>query len=561
MTSSEDRKLRQLKVATLIGHSKQREAMQSALLRISQLKTLIIDQPLSPTVIHWPISEVDEGDHEETRLRLRTQTGNPLYTAAVKRLLPYFSRKCTKELHTWRLLTIAHRFALTQKQGSRSQRYQHYFRVMNLVGRRSVMRAWTGLKKRTVEEEVEEAEETVVSVRRRVTVERITYFRDHKTFSQPQFPTMDKLRKALLSSSLRDRAVKCLAFERLRTPPPTPIAALRLPALRKALTSARLRQKLTILTVFLSLKPAKVVTVALSPAYLQSIKAVTNLLADLLSTHAYTPVFTALRTKDLPESGISTPLSSPMDTIGNEQVSPNKVSLRLVHFERKIRRVFKGRTRWAFKSLMASHPKYQRRRFYRIQKGMKALYTASILSVQNDVFELLRFLLYMKGKRGKLGNLPLFAYPTKSVVHGQRLVRGFLARRYVKRLRVHMGESKEEMVGRYQIAVKSVVLIQRLARGFLARKLADRLRVTQQMHGQVARPQLRGQVLSSRVFMLVKALSHPVKRYQGLVIPRLSAKNHRKQIRRCIRLQRAAKEMQKAIQVFAFRTIKAGSSE
>ena len=61
---------------------------------------------------------------------------------------------------------------------------------------------------------------------------------------------------------------------------------------------------------------------------------------------------------------------------------------------KKVWKSFKLRMKWAWKALSA---KTQRRRFYRIQKGMKVLYSASILRRLNETWDLLR--LYMPGKK------------------------------------------------------------------------------------------------------------------------------------------------------------------
>jgi hypothetical protein len=208
---------------------------------------------------------------------------------------------------------------------------------------------------------------------------------------------------------------------------------------------------------------------------------------------------------------------------------------------------------------MILHPTYQKRRFYRIQKGMKAMYNASILPVQNEVFELLRFLLYMKTREpAKFLSIPLFAYPLQDMVTIQRLIRGFLARRLVRKFRLHLQESPEQMLARYSQSIRFVINIQRLVRGFLHRRFVKKIKQARQ-EVSTGRPSLKGAVLSSRVIMLTKAIQKTVTSAKAGAIARLFIRSRRAQIRRCIRMQKASKHLQKFLQLVAFARVKGKS--
>ena len=538
---------RQLKVAVLIGQCKQRESLHVALLRLAvNLADRGEQSCLSPTTIRWPIAEVEEGEGEETRMSLRLQSRNPLYTAAARRLVPYFVRRAGREFLTWRLATL--------QPAPRSSKQLKALRALNLMSRRKLLFVWLAWTN-NLSACAEETEEAVVTVRRQVVVERITYLRHtDKTTS-----ALHLFRRSLLGLQLRQKGMKIKAFTWLKVPRAVQVRTKdsKSDILKRLFISTKLREKLTILRAFWALQPPAVVTKTLDPALVQSIKALETLFTHLLATRSLAPAFTSLKQKEA--TALSSPALSediPSIDLPTISLSPSKHSLRFSHFNKKLWKLFRLRLKWGWKGLSAGNAKTQRRRFYRIQKGMKALYSASILRRLNETWDLLKFLLYMKGKKvQKLKRLPLFAYPTHSVVTCQRLIRGFLARKQVRGLRKHLQETPEAMVNRYQLSLKSVILIQRYVRGFTQRRFAAKLKAL-----RAGRPVLKGQVLSSRLIILAKALQKPVKRIQAQVLPRLAVRNKRAQVKRCIKLQKAAKEMNKLMQALAFRVIQAGSS-
>ena len=110
------------------------------------------------------------------------------------------------------------------------------------------------------------------------------------------------------------------------------------------------------------------------------------------------------------------------------------------------------------------------------------------------------------------------------------------------------------MLTRYQTSLKAVILIQRYVRGFTQRRRDAQLRSLSS-----GRPVLKGQMLSSRLILLAKALQKPVKRTQAQVLPKLAIRNRRAYIKRCIKLQKAGKKIQKLLQTLAFRVIQTGT--
>jgi hypothetical protein len=543
----------QLKVAVLIGQCKQRESLHVALLRLAMHQADREEQScLSPTTIRWPIAEVEEGEGEETRMSLRLQSRNPLYVAAARRLIPFFVRRAGREVLTWRIATL-------QPATKSSQRLK-ILRALNLMAKRKLLFAWLSWTN-SLPTTAEEVEESVITVRRQVVVERISYLRSTEKSSS----SLGLFRRTLLGLQLRQKGQKIKAFTLLRIPKTvkTPAKDNSLDILKRLFVSTGLREKLTLLRAFWAFLPPAVVIKTMDPTVVQSIKAFENLFNHLVATRSLGPVFTTLRQKEAPASLESPELSGEIPPIDlpsispiMPSISPSKNSNRLGYFNKKLWKLFRLRMKWGWKALSAGNPKTQRRRFYRIQKGFKALYSASILRRLNETWDLLKFLLYMKGKKAqKLKRLPLFAYPSSSVLTCQRLIRGFLGRKQVRGLRKHLLETPEAMVARYQISLKSVILIQRYVRGFTQRRFAAKLREM-----RANRPVLKGQVLSSRLIILSKALQKPIKRIQTQVLPRLAVRNKRAQVKRCIKLQKAAKEMHKLMQALAFRVIQAGSS-
>ena len=428
-------------------------------------------------------------------------------------------------------------------------------KVLNLIAKRLLSTSFTVWK--AVKQDVEDVEETCFVVKRRVVMERITYFRPKTT----EKPDLKRLRKVLFADKQRELLILSKFFSRLKRPKtidfdrkstdksmdektsseinsPLPVnTEARQNLLSQLLSNDHYRARGVLVNTWGVLRGKRGVNVGVAgPAF-------ANMLRDILTTYVYKPVVKVL--KGAEPSRIQSPRSPMLSS--TVSFSTGRFSLRNFHFSRLLKAPFRSRLKWSFRLLSSFLSKLHRRRYYRIQKGIKALYNASILSSQTEVFELLKFLLYLESRRlTNLKHFPLFAYPKKEVVACQRLVRGFLGRRKAGYRRLARGTVPQSLVLKYGSGEKFIVRIQKAVRGFLGRLKAAKLR---------ERKSVRPAVLHSRLIVLVNAVQKAMNRYLAGFVAKLVLRKRRLQTKLVIRLQRGSKTLLHSLKSIGFRRL------
>jgi len=124
-------------------------------------------------------------------------------------------------------------------------------------------------------------------------------------------------------------------------------------------------------------------------------------------------------------------------------VLKKQTNLRLVRFVNILKTALFRRKKWAFSRASGYLPKHLKRRYYAIQKSIKAINHIMMGSTCGAVFELMKFLMYYRARPAaseRMSLIPLGYYTESKVRLLQRFVRGLLARKLRDRL---MREKKQ----------------------------------------------------------------------------------------------------------------------
>jgi protoporphyrinogen oxidase len=125
-----------------------------------------------------------------------------------------------------------------------------------------------------------------------------------------------------------------------------------------------------------------------------------------------------------------------------------------------LQNIFRKKEKLAFTRLQTLLPAYLKRRYYNIQKGMKAIIQVCITNPKNFSFEIFKYALYAKtySRKSEFLNLkPEFVEFLPGIIKIQKFVRGHLARKRTKDL-IEMEKKKKEKKRKSRNVIKSRIV-------------------------------------------------------------------------------------------------------
>lgn len=147
-----------------------------------------------------------------------------------------------------------------------------------------------------------------------------------------------------------------------------------------------------------------------------------------------------------------------------------QTNLRLVRFANILKLAISRRKKWALSRTSGYLPKYLKRRYYAIQKSIKAISHIMMGNTCGAVFELMKFLMYYKDRptaSESMSLIPLGYYTQSKIRLLQRYIRGFLARRRRDKLRIEKIQ-RDRLALLVNILTPHISVIKRIQRKFKA---------------------------------------------------------------------------------------------